>query len=1269
MKRLLLLLSLFSVISFAQISGGGGVFTAVSSDPTGACTGTRAVYNPSTGNQFSCLGGTWTKTNGGGGTGLSTLNGQTGASQSFGNDTNVTMSSGSNLHTLTWVGTLAKSRQNAATVYTDASQTFSGINLFSGNNTFSGNILLTGNSNLYTSGGNASVDLSGAVAFFPPRVSTQPSGSCIFSYSFETWSSAPAGNLYECIGGVWSQISGGTGGVQTTAANAYSAGAKQTFTAGTTTAGINIAPTGLPSALVAGDLFYYSPTSSLYFTTGSNVYAALLTQTSLSNTSMAYSKEQFFNGSANNGAINLGPVTSDPSTTYASDGDVWYRDDLRAVSYLDSASVYHRLVSSITSLGTTAGKPLCTDANGNATIAGCATGPVLSGVSSFPASTTISASWNTDLPSDSNLQCGTVSGTYTITAVDAHTETAVNVHQAIVAGLAPSTTYYCVASSTAYGGGTGTSTQFTVATSAAPASTPITNYTVASWGYVGSGTTDGDTFYNQVCADQNDYTELDDTHGFGKTGSADMMIGRFTNETTFAGVNVNFLAGYGPSSSSHGSDSQGYTRSNKMSGLLCMGGNMYALMGRQNTTNSSFYPVSGITGLFEQEYGSLLMSKDLGLTWNSVTAPNNFASFPYPPAQPTQITTYFADKKKFGAPSFVTYGVDDGTLGYFSPTCDAAVTTVTATCRVDNADAYVYILGNDGFWNNGSNLYLSRIARAKLAKMNGNDIQYYTNALGDGNGLEDGNWSSSISSVAVLLNAPGQIGEPAMQYIPYLNRYVLLNWYYPNCNTGSSNAGCPQDNTTAGNSVFNFYDAPHPWGPFTPVGSISSFQAASGSAFGSMPATSGLYNPTLLHRTAVTSTSASPQMTLLTGGNFYLYTPNYTINYANIVFNPAAPTAPASLTPTPSSGSVGLSWAASTGFGLNYNLYRSTSSGFTPGSGNLLAANLTTTTYNDSAVSNGTPYYYAVDALNSAGTSSYATGSATPVFVGLLDSVCPGTNCPQAGAWSVARQLRSAYSGNLILIRRASDGTTQAVGNDGNGNVNQSTITTFCSGTTCGVDTFYDQSGTSFNLVSSTTTVASTCVLYQSGAILTKGGRSACSLSGATAQAYLATGESAVLNTLSAEAMAVSSWSASNPGYGTLMALSDGTHSESSSTQGIDMMIGNNAALGYAAFHDAAVTSAITLTANTLYWLDTQYNNASNANKTTLFAGASSTAGSVLTGSTTALASTEVGLGLSPAAPAGTYFVGTFSEAYVWNKISGQASAFHTNVSAYYGVQ
>lgn len=57
--------------------------------------------------------------------GIVSLEGQAGGIQTFADDTNVAIVSASNVHTVTWVGTLAKARQHAATVYTDQANTWS----------------------------------------------------------------------------------------------------------------------------------------------------------------------------------------------------------------------------------------------------------------------------------------------------------------------------------------------------------------------------------------------------------------------------------------------------------------------------------------------------------------------------------------------------------------------------------------------------------------------------------------------------------------------------------------------------------------------------------------------------------------------------------------------------------------------------------------------------------------------------------------------------------------------------------------------------------------------------------------------------------------------------------------------------------------------------------------------------------------------------------------------------------------------------------------
>ena len=182
MKRLLVLLSFSVAVGYGQISsGGGGAVTSVNSDKSGACTGTTTVINSSTGNMFSCISGVWTKINGGGGTGLTSLNSQIGSSQTFANDTNVAINSSSNTHTITWVGTLAKGRQNSNTAYVDSANTFAGVN-----------------------------DFSGASLTKPVQVVTSaPSGSCSNASAFQTNSNGAIGNLYECIGGAWSAIYSG----------------------------------------------------------------------------------------------------------------------------------------------------------------------------------------------------------------------------------------------------------------------------------------------------------------------------------------------------------------------------------------------------------------------------------------------------------------------------------------------------------------------------------------------------------------------------------------------------------------------------------------------------------------------------------------------------------------------------------------------------------------------------------------------------------------------------------------------------------------------------------------------------------------------------------------------------------------------------------------------------------------------------------------------------------------------------------------------------
>jgi len=117
---------------------------------------------------------------------------------------------------------------------------------------------------------------------------------------------------------------------------------------------------------------------------------------------------------------------------------------------------------------------------------------------------------------------------------------------------------------------------------------------------------------------------------------------------------------------------------------------------------------------------------------------------------------------------------------------------------------------------------------------------------------------------------------------------------------------------------------------------------------------------------------------LLLDGTF-----NWSTRIANFKFTscgvppppPTPPAAPANVTATPGNAQISLNWTGSGG-ATSYKAYRSlTSSVYTTP----LATGITSTSYTDSSVSNGTTYYYVVSAVNSFGESLKSNEvSATP---------------------------------------------------------------------------------------------------------------------------------------------------------------------------------------------------------------------------------------------------------------------------------------------------
>jgi fibronectin type 3 domain-containing protein len=119
----------------------------------------------------------------------------------------------------------------------------------------------------------------------------------------------------------------------------------------------------------------------------------------------------------------------------------------------------------------------------------------------------------------------------------------------------------------------------------------------------------------------------------------------------------------------------------------------------------------------------------------------------------------------------------------------------------------------------------------------------------------------------------------------------------------------------------------------------------------------------------------------VTNGTAYYYvvsalnTGGESVNSAQVSATPGAPpAAPTNFTATAANATITLAWSASSG-ATGYNVKRGTTSG---GPYTQLAA-ATSTGYTDSAVTNGTAYYYVVSALNAAGESvNSAQASGTP---------------------------------------------------------------------------------------------------------------------------------------------------------------------------------------------------------------------------------------------------------------------------------------------------
>ena len=104
---------------------------------------------------------------------------------------------------------------------------------------------------------------------------------------------------------------------------------------------------------------------------------------------------------------------------------------------------------------------------------------------------------------------------------------------------------------------------------------------------------------------------------------------------------------------------------------------------------------------------------------------------------------------------------------------------------------------------------------------------------------------------------------------------------------------------------------------------------------------------------------------------FTTITDNAEINGIEVVSAPIG--SPSNLSATSVSASqINVNWTASSAPGVVYDVFRSTTSGFTPSSANQIATT-TGTSYSDTGLTVNTTYYYVIEASNTSGTSAPTT--------------------------------------------------------------------------------------------------------------------------------------------------------------------------------------------------------------------------------------------------------------------------------------------------------
>ena len=260
---------------------------------------------------------------------------------------------------------------------------------------------------------------------------------------------------------------------------------------------------------------------------------------------------------------------------------------------------------------------------------------------------------------------------------------------------------------------------------------------------------------------------------------------------------------------------------------------------------------------------------------------------------------------------------------------------------------------------------------------------------------------------------------------------------------------------------------------------------------------------------------------------------------------------------------------------------------------------------------------------------------------------------PSAAAAYSFRMLRAAYTGNCIRVRRSSDNAEQNIGFTSLGNLDESALTTFCSGTNGFVTTWYDQSGNARNVIQ--TTAANQPQIVSSGSVLTLNSKPSFLFSSSKMEGLWTASLSSLSNFL------VGSMSSTTQNFGRI--LTNGANTDDYALNNLIPILRNGTAAQLCSYRNVQIA------VNNISY-DTQLLMSQTHDGTTLSNyinnGSASTSTFALSQSIT---KTALGNTTTGTTGGNAYFEGRLNEVIMYySNQSSNLSGINSNINTYYGI-